>query len=81
MQAWVPCSTWDLSGPGIEPMSPALAGRFLTTGPQGRPVLFLSITSLSGFSIRLMPASQNELGIILLLFMTMLRTGIISCVQ
>ena len=24
---------WDLPGPGIEPMSPALAGRFLTTVP------------------------------------------------
>ena len=24
---------WDLPGPGIEPMSPALAGGFFTTGP------------------------------------------------
>ena len=24
------CSIWDLPGPGIEPMSPALAGRFFT---------------------------------------------------
>ena len=27
--------TWNLSGPEIEPMSPALAGRFLTTVPTG----------------------------------------------
>ena len=27
---------WDLPGPGIKPMSPALAGRFLTTGPPGK---------------------------------------------
>ena len=27
---------WDLPGPGIEPMSPALAGRFLTTVPPGK---------------------------------------------
>ena len=27
---------WDLPGPGLEPMSPALAGRFLTTEPPGR---------------------------------------------
>ena len=27
---------WDLPGPGIEPMSPALAGRFLTTAPPGK---------------------------------------------
>ena len=29
---------WDLSGPGLEPMSPALAGRFLTTVPPGKPL-------------------------------------------
>ena len=33
------CSMWDLPRPGIVPMSPALAGRFLTTGPQGHPRL------------------------------------------
>ena len=26
-------SMWDLPGPGLEPVSPALAGRFLTTAP------------------------------------------------
>ena len=30
---------WELSGPGLESMSPALAGRFLTTAPQGKPLL------------------------------------------
>ena len=29
---------WDLSGPGLEPMSPALAGVFLTTVPPGKPL-------------------------------------------
>ena len=28
---------WDLPGPGIEPMSPALAGGFFTTEPPGKP--------------------------------------------
>ena len=28
---------WDLPRPGIEPLSPALAGRFFTTGPPGNP--------------------------------------------
>ena len=28
---------WDLPGPGIEPMSHALAGGFLTTAPPGKP--------------------------------------------
>ena len=29
---------WDLPGPGLEPVSPALAGRFLTTAPPGKPL-------------------------------------------
>ena len=28
---------WDLPGPGLEPVSPALAGGFLTTAPSGKP--------------------------------------------
>ena len=28
---------WDLPGPGLEPMSPALAGGFSTTAPPGKP--------------------------------------------
>ena len=30
---------WDLPGPGIKPVSPALAGGFLTTAPPGKPYL------------------------------------------
>ena len=30
------CGMWDLPGPGIEPVSPALAGGFLTTEPPGK---------------------------------------------
>ena len=30
-------SMWDLPGPGFEPVSPALAGRFITTVPPGKP--------------------------------------------
>ena len=29
---------WDLPGPGLEPVTPALAGRFLTTVPPGKPL-------------------------------------------
>ena len=32
------CGMWDLPRPGLEPMSPALAGRFSTTAPPGKPV-------------------------------------------
>ena len=28
---------WDLPGPGIEPVSPALVGEFFTTEPQRKP--------------------------------------------
>ena len=28
---------WDLPGPGLEPVSPALAGGFSTTAPPGKP--------------------------------------------
>ena len=29
--------TWDLPRPGLEPVSPALAGGFSTTAPPGKP--------------------------------------------
>ena len=31
------CGMWDLPRPGLEPASPALAGRFSTTVPPGKP--------------------------------------------
>ena len=37
------CGMWDLPGPGLEPMSPALAGGLPTTAPPGKPCIrFLS---------------------------------------
>ena len=35
---------WDLPGPGIEPMSPALAGGFLTTVPPGKSPIKVFLT-------------------------------------
>ena len=32
-------SMWDLPRPGLEPMSPALAGGFSTTAPPGKPCI------------------------------------------
>ena len=32
---------WDLPGPGLEPVSPALAGGFLTTAPPGKPKMHI----------------------------------------
>ena len=34
--AWLLRGTWDLPGPGLEPVSPALAGGFSTTAPAGK---------------------------------------------
>ena len=31
---------WDLPRPGLEPVSPELAGRYSTTAPPGKPCLF-----------------------------------------
>ena len=35
---------WDLPRPGLEPMSPALAGRFSTTAPPGKPSIEVIFT-------------------------------------
>ena len=37
---------WDLPGPGLESMSPALAGGFLTTAPPGKSSLYFQKTSV-----------------------------------
>ena len=37
---------WDLPGPGLEPVSPALAGGFLSTVPPGKPKPAFSYKSL-----------------------------------
>ena len=40
-RAWLLRGMWDPPRPGLEPVSPALAGRFLTTAPSGKPTMFL----------------------------------------
>ena len=37
------CGMWDLPRPGLEPVPPALAGRFSTTVPPGKPHLFIFV--------------------------------------
>ena len=49
------CSPWNLPGPGIKPMSPALASGFVTTGPAGKchfnhPYVYSSL-ALSTFTL------------------------------
>ena len=38
---------WDLPSPGLEPVSPALAGRLSTTAPPGKPDHTLERTTYS----------------------------------
>ena len=42
---------WDLPRPGLEPVSPALAGRFSTTAPPGKPYQLSFDQHLSGVVI------------------------------
>ena len=37
---------WDPPRPGLEPASPALAGRLSTTAPPGKPCFFFFLSSL-----------------------------------
>ena len=48
IQEWVAISfSRDLAKPGIEPVSPALAGGFFTTEPPGKPFIRLKLTKIS----------------------------------
>ena len=40
-------SPGDLPNPGIEPMSPALAGGFFTTEPPGKPFILIKVKAKS----------------------------------
>ena len=40
------CGMWDLPGPGLEPVSPALAGGFSTTAPPGESQIKLSCSTI-----------------------------------
>ena len=58
---------WDLPGPGLKPVSPALAGGFLTTVPPGRSRLFLILYVLEekgwrGTPGQLIRGKRNESG-------------------
>ena len=47
-------SMWDFPGPGIEPVSPASAGRFFITEPPGMPTIkFLSVYISYHFTLKI----------------------------
>ena len=59
---------WDLPRPGLEPVSPALAGRFPTTAPPGKPgKMYFKIRKVSRNKQQLLPASFS-VGITVLWF-------------
>ena len=52
--------TWDPPRPGLKPVSPALAGRFLTTAPPGKPLQRCLKWRLNLFSQYAFDFYQNE---------------------
>ena len=52
---------WDLPRPGFEPVSPALAGRFSTTAPPGKPVYWLFCVIYRTISINCCWSEANRL--------------------
>ena len=57
--AYLPHSTWNLPRPGIEPVSPALAGGFLSHGPPGNSHTEL-LTMMTVISQGYPRLSENE---------------------
>ena len=55
-RASLPRSMWNLPGPGIKPMSPALAAGFSTTVPPGKPSLHFYV---EGNMLYFIPCSFN----------------------
>ena len=55
------CGMWDLPGPGIESVSPALAGGFLTTAPPGKSYFVSFFLPFAKIRLSLMkpPCFQN----------------------
>ena len=49
------CGMWNLPRPGLEPVSPALAGRFSTTVPPGKPSLLFFIMLFASLSFTHLP--------------------------
>ena len=54
------CGMWDLPRPGLEPVSPALAGRFSTTAPPGKPsLIYFLMPSTVNTTHMLIPQKRN----------------------
>ena len=54
------CGMWDLPRPGLEPVSPALAGRFSNTAPPGKPLhIFLNASLFTSSCFTVWPCNIN----------------------
>ena len=53
---------WDLPGPGLEPVSPALTGGFLTTAPPGKSCVPIALHGYLTYSSQ----QLYEIGIIMI---------------
>ena len=56
---------WDLPGPGLQPVSPALAGGFLTTAPPGKPQTHFSFVITQGSPGCALPRGTWQKGFLL----------------
>ena len=65
--SWAPllCGMWDPPGPGLKPVSPALAGGFPTTAPPGKPLPSSSppLAALSGWPAPHLPVPTGLLSL------------------
>ena len=59
-RAWLFPSMWGLPGSGIKPVSPALAGRFLTTGSPGKSSPWLLTNPGRVFGDTAIPGAQLD---------------------
>ena len=52
---------WDLPRPGLEPVSPALAGKFSIAAPPGKPLIYFLLQNPSYFfQQNYLPSSQTK---------------------
>ena len=51
---------WDLPGPGIEPVSPALTGGFFTSEPSGKPLELLKLVVMGKVFFFLANTGQED---------------------
>ena len=54
---------WDLPRPGLEPVSPALPGRFPTTAPPGKPLTssFIQLCFVSFINLMILILFRNKI--------------------